>query len=236
MPEKLPPLILLLDKDLKHSSYTSSIIEKSWFVVNRCHNHKDISRLVLVNKPHIIILNSNFEYPTTMEMMNIIKGNERLKNIPTILLLKKDEDKSLYKEYENSIEILYLPVQANNLITLIKNLLKKSNPVLREKYIKYQDVILDVALYRVRRKNKEIKLGPVEFKILELLITFPSHVFSREKIIDYIWGIENNIDTRTIDVHMNRLRNALKLKDDKGHFIKTIRSAGYCLNLPREVQ
>lgn len=115
-------------------------------------------------------------------------------------------------------------------MTTIRTLLRKSRPVFQDKIIKYNDIRMDLSTYRVYRNNKQVHLGPTEFKILQLLVQKPKSIYSRRQIIDYVWGTEKDIAHRTIDVHVNRIRTLMKLEKDQYQLIKTIRSAGYCLD------
>jgi two-component system phosphate regulon response regulator PhoB len=89
---------------------------------------------------------------------------------------------------------------------------------------------MDLSTYRVYRNTKQVHLGPTEFKILQLFVQQSKKIYSRRQIIDYAWGTEKDIAHRTIDVHINRIRTLMKLKKDQYPLIKTIRSAGYCLD------
>jgi two-component system phosphate regulon response regulator PhoB len=94
---------------------------------------------------------------------------------------------------------------------------------------------MNVNAFKVTRFGKSIHLGPTEFKILQCLLELPGRVLSREHIMNYVWGYNALVEQRTIDVHINRLRSALKDNGDELPLIRTIRSAGYSLNAPREV-
>jgi two-component system phosphate regulon response regulator PhoB len=93
---------------------------------------------------------------------------------------------------------------------------------------------MDLATYKVQRAGKKIHLGPTEFKIMQMLIQSPKTILSRQRIIDYVWGGDQAIEPRTVDVHVNRLRSLVKINDEELPFIKTVRASGYCLNLPGE--
>ena len=116
----------------------------------------------------------------------------------------------------------------------IKSLLRKSKPVFQDKVIRYKDLTMDLATYKVHRGDKRIHLGPTEFKIMQMLIQAPKVILSRQEIIDCVWGSNQQIEPRTVDVHVNRLRSLVKIRENELPFIKTVRAAGYCLNLPGE--
>ena len=150
----------------------------------------------------------------------------------------------VYKEFVENykltdttlVEVVYRPFTPNQLMTAIKSLLRKSQPIFQDKIIKHKDVSMDLATYKVYRSNKVIHLGPTEFKILQLFIQAPRTIFSRQQIIDYVWGVDKIIELRTVDVHVNRLRSLMKLEKNEIPFIKTVRASGYCLNLPGEIE
>ena len=127
-------------------------------------------------------------------------------------------------------EVLQRPFTPNELMTTIRLLLRKSKPVFQDKVIKYGDISMDLSTFKVLRGAKQVHLGPTEFKILELFVQKPKNIYSRRQIIDYVWGTEKDIAHRTIDVHINRIRTLMKLDSDRYPLIKTIRSAGYCLD------
>jgi two-component system phosphate regulon response regulator PhoB len=115
-------------------------------------------------------------------------------------------------------------------MTTIRAFLRKSNPIFQDKVITYNDISMYLSTFKVYRATKQVHLGPTEFKILQLFVQKPKNIYSRRQIIDYVWGVDKEIAQRTIDVHVNRIRTLMKLKTDQYQLIKTIRSAGYCLD------
>ncbi|CAN0596398.1 unnamed protein product, partial [Ectocarpus sp. 12 AP-2014] len=131
---------------------------------------------------------------------------------------------------EGCSEVLCRPFTPNELMTTIRSLLRKSRPIFQDKVIEYSDIKMDLSTFKVLRGSKQVHLGPTEFKILQLFIQKPKNIYSRRQIIDYVWGVDKEIAHRTIDVHINRIRTLMKLDTDRYQLIKTIRSAGYCLD------
>ena len=123
----------------------------------------------------------------------------------------------------------------SELVSKIKVLASQHVPSNNNKIINYHDIEMNVSNFRVTRLGRVIHLGPNEFKIFQCFLELPGRVLSREHIMNYVWGHNSKIEPRTIDVHINRLRAALKNNDDELPLIKTIRSAGYSLNAPREL-
>ena len=149
------------------------------------------------------------------------------------MIASANEQLEEVKGLDNSFDdYLIKPFAQSDLINKVKSILGKMRPTLLSKTMEYKDLKIDLASFRVIRGNREIHLGPTEFKILQCLMDAPKKIFSREFLMTYVWGPENNVEIRTIDVHINRLRTALKNPNEDLPFIKTVRSAGYCLSLP----
>ena len=121
-----------------------------------------------------------------------------------------------------------MPFTPNELMITVKSLLRKSNPVFQNKFVKNKNITMDLAVYKVFHGQKQVHFGPTEFKLLQLFITNPDNVYSRRQIIDYVWGVDKEISFRTVDVHINRIRKMMNLNDGN-QVIRTIRGAGYCL-------
>ena len=114
-------------------------------------------------------------------------------------------------------------------------LLGRTKPDLQTKIISFKDIKLNLASYKVMRAGRYVHLGPTEFKLLQCFVENPTKIFSRKDLIQYIWSDRTDVELRTIDVHINRLRTALRLPHEHVPIIKTIRASGYCLNLPEKI-
>ena len=247
MVDKMPPQVILVDFDEESRNAAANAIERYWFNVIRLGDPEIALRNLTLHKPNLAVISSRMsnildlspassgQSATSMlviEFVNKIRAVPGFNQIPVILLLE-EYDKYKYTEIDNGLlEIIHRPFSHNELMLATKSLFRKSQPVLQDRILKYKDVTIDLGSFKAFRKDKHIHLGPTEFKILQLLIQSPKTIFSRQQIIDYVWGSENSeIDLRTVDVHMNRLRTALK-KISNIPVIQTIRSLGYCLSLP----
>ena len=111
-------------------------------------------------------------------------------------------------------------------------MLNKAKPALRSKTISFKNIEINLASYKVIKNGIEIHLGPTEFKILQCFLETPRKILSRKEIMKYVWQDREDVEIRTIDVHINRLRTALKQPHESVPLIKTIRAAGYCLEIP----
>ena len=158
-----------------------------------------------------------------------IRANSKTNNIPVIMLTAKNEEENKIKGFDGGVDdYLAKPFSPKELIARIKAVLRRKNPESIVEKIKHGSLEINRESHEVFYKSKFIKLGPTEFKLLFLLCMNKSRVLTREIIVDKIWHNESDIDARTIDVHIKRLRSTLK-KCEIGNSIETIRGAGYKL-------
>lgn len=227
---KLPPRILILELTKSSNISLFNIVERLWFnIVKVCTLDKAIASAHSL-PPDIIIIDTLEQDEPTMKAIVKLREISGIEKIPIIFLLNSQEQKPTFN-LENSefVDLLVKPFTSEQLITLIRNLLRRSNWILKNKIIQYKDISIDLANYKVTKNGEEIHLGPTEFKILHLLLKSPKVTFSRQDIIDKVWPTSKNIDARTVDVHINRIRNSIRHKDSQV-FIKTVRSLGYCID------
>ena len=233
--EKLPPKVLIVESDEIIRTSICNTIERYWFSVARADNSEAAIRLFKNNTPNVVIISSKIG---TAEVVNLAASLQKLVDgaeLPIIILLEENDSKDLYNSLTNPLaEFIKRPFTPNELMMCIKSLLRKSKPVFQDKVIRYKDLTMDLATYKVHRGDKRIHLGPTEFKIMQMLIQAPKVILSRQEIIDCVWGSNQQIEPRTVDVHVNRLRSLVKIRENELPFIKTVRAAGYCLNLPGE--
>jgi two-component system phosphate regulon response regulator PhoB len=234
--EKLPPKILVAEFDEVSRAAICNALERHWFSVDRAYSLEAAESIINEGNPNFVVIGTRFGPKKVLELLKKVRASKRQAELPILLVLDEGEDVSHYKSIKSEfLECIAKPFSPGSLITQLKILLRKSNPVFQDKLIKYKDLTMDLATYKVNRAGRGIHLGPTEFKIMKMLVQTPKTILSRQQIIDCVWGGNEDIEPRTVDVHVNRLRSLIKLRDNEIPFIKTVRSAGYCLNLPGEV-
>lgn len=230
MSDKLPPKILVIEHDDQLNATLCNTIERYWFDVTRARNAETALRLAYVNKPNAAIISSRLQDVSAIEMAARLKKIEGLQKIPIIFLVNQDESAQHYSTNDdNSNKVLFRPFTPNELMINIKSLLRRSNPVFQNKFIKHKNITMDLATYKVFHSQRQVHFGPTEFKMLQLFMTNPDTTYSRRQIVDYVWGVDKEISFRTVDVHINRIRKMMDLNDGN-QVIRTIRAAGYCLD------
>lgn len=225
-----PPQILILELTKNDNQTLFNIVERSSFNIVKVNTLEKAILSSYLTPPDLIIIDESDQNATIMKAIKQLREINGLEKTPFIFLTNLNEPKlNNYSQNNNFITILNKPFSSNKLINLIRSLLRSSNLILRNNIIKFKEISIDLSTYRVISNNKIIHLGPIEFNILKLLIESPKIIFSRQEIIKRIWLGNKNIDKRTVDVHINRIRKSIMYQDSQV-FIKTIRSSGYCLD------
>ena len=166
-----------------------------------------------------------------IEVCRRLRSKPDTRNIPVIMLTARSEESDRIRGLETGADdYLTKPFSTNELIARVRAVLRRIRPALIEDEVSHGDIRIDRAAHRVWRADKEIHLGPTEFRLLDHLIQHPGRVFSREQLLNAVWGSDVFVEVRTVDVHIGRLRKALN-KFDQGDPIRTVRSAGYALDV-----
>jgi two-component system phosphate regulon response regulator PhoB len=234
MPDKLSPVVLVIEPDVVKSKVICNAIERYWFSVVRCPNYEHAERALAVNHVNMVIISTDLGGIHFKDVISKLRALEAYAELPVIIVVEGHEINQLDIAEDDLTEFLQRPFDVTQLMILIKTLLRKSKPVFQDKILQHRNIKMDLATFQVYCDKRRVRVGPTEFKILQLLLQSPKKVFARSQIIDYVWGTDANVDHRTIDVHINRLRTMLHYDDSDEPVIKTVRSAGYCITLPSE--
>ena len=180
--------------------------------------------------PDLIILDWMLPGMSGVEFAKRVRGNSNTKKVPIIMLTAKSDESNKLKGLDiGADDYMTKPFSPKELIARIKAVLRRKNPELVDEPISIKGLALDPSKHLLQYNNKTITIGPTEFKLLNFFMKNPDRVFSRNQILDKIWGNKSDIDDRTVDVHIKRLRDTLKLSGQES-LIKTIRGIGYRLS------
>ena len=234
----LPPTIMIVDPDPVSRTSASNALERNGFNVIASDSGNDalkkLKRLAETGIPNIIVVNNELNDLSGIELCTILRTKRVM--VPIIMLALKEDGIQDLKGTTNAFDdYITKPLNNADIIYKIKMLLGRTRPNLQSKVIEFQDIQLNLASYKVTRAGRPVHLGPTEFKLLQCFVENPTKIFSRKDLIEYIWADRNDVEVRTIDVHINRLRTALKLPNEHIPIIKTVRAAGYCLSLSEKI-
>ena len=204
-------------------------LEKNGFIVSSSLNGNDGLKELKKFQPDLLLLDWMLPDLSGIEICKNIRKDNSFKNLPVIMLTAKGEEEDKIKGLDSGVDdYLTKPFSFNELMARIKAVLRRSNPNTVSDNLKFDDLMLDRIEKRVFRDGQEIKLGPTEFRLLDFFLTNPIRVYSRDQILESVWPNNVNVESRTIDVHIRRLRQSVNLKNKK-ELIRTVRSSGYSL-------
>ena len=204
-------------------------LEKNGFIVSSSLNGNDGLKELKKFQPDLLLLDWMLPDLSGIEICKSIRKDNSFKNLPIIMLTAKGEEEDKIKGLDSGVDdYLTKPFSFNELKSRIKAVLRRSNPNTVSNNLTYDDLNLDRIEKRVYRDDQEIQLGPTEFRLLEFFLVNPKRVYSRDQILENVWPNNVNVESRTIDVHIRRLRKSINIKNKK-ELIRTVRSSGYSL-------
>jgi two-component system, OmpR family, phosphate regulon response regulator PhoB len=180
--------------------------------------------------PDLLILDWMLPGLSGIELCRRLRLRRETERLPIIMLTARGEEADRVRGLATGADdYVVKPFSVPELIARVRALLRRSKPSETADVLNFGEIELDRTQHRVRRSGQEVRLGPTEFRLLECLMASPGRVFSREQLLDRVWGRDVYIDERTVDVHVGRLRKALDTGDDPDP-IRTVRGAGYSLD------
>ena len=223
--------ILIADDEPNQLELMSFNLSNAGYSIIKATNGKEAIELIENHSPDLIILDWMMPKMSGIDVCRTLRSRSETKQIPIIILSARseDSDKSLGLD-TGADDYISKPFSPKELISRVKALLRRARPALVNDILQYNDLTLSLSEMKVTYKNNNVKLGPKEFKLLTLLMERPGHIFSRGKLLDMVWGHGVYVEERTVDVHMSRLRKALKTASDENlDPIRTVRDGGYGL-------
>lgn len=227
----MKPLVLVAEDEREIAMMIQYNLESNGFEVEMAEDGDQALVNISERKPDLIIMDWMLPGRTGVEVCQTLRKNEKTSTIPIIMLTARGEETDRLVGLESGADdYIVKPFSPKELIARIKAILRRSRPVFSTKILEYAGIKIDIASHKVTYGKKTIHLGPTEFGLLVHLVENHGQVFSREKLLDTVWGRDVYVESRTVDVHILRLRKALnEAHDDLGSIIQTVRSAGYML-------
>eukprot|EP00752_Nemacystus_decipiens_P000039 g39.t1 len=207
-------------------------LEHEGFEVDAVSDGEEALVAVEENPPDLMLLDWMLPQLSGIEVCRQLRRRPATKQLPIIMLTARGEEADTVRGLDaGADDYVPKPFSPAELTARVHALLRRARPALSEESLAVADIRMDLAAHRVRRGEREIKLGPTEYRLLRHFMEHPGRVFSREQLLDAVWGRDVYVELRTVDVHIRRLRKALN-DDDLPDLIRTVRSAGYALEPP----
>ena len=224
---QIMPRILVVEDEDSLSNLLQYNLQKEGFDAVIAGDGEEALVQVDERLPDLIILDWMLPKVAGVEVCRRLRANADTRNVPIIMLTARGEEADRIRGLDTGADdYITKPFSMTELLARVRAVLRRIRPGLAEDVVKGGDITIDRVAHRVHRAGREIHLGPTEFKILDYLMQHPGRVFSREQLLDAVWGSAVFVEARTVDVHIGRLRKAL-IKDDEVDPIRTVRAAGY---------
>jgi len=219
--------ILVVEDEAPIREMISFVLEQNGYNSVEAQDYDQALSLLKDPYPDLILLDWMLPGGTGIKIAKVLKRNEFTRNIPIIMLTARSDEEDKIKGFDAGVDdYVTKPFSPKELMARIKAVIRRVSPTSLEEVIEVQGLSLDPVSHRVSTLNKPLELGPTEFKLLHFFMTHPERVYSREQLLDNVWGVNVYVEDRTVDVHIRRLRKAIS---GAGHenFIQTVRGSGY---------
>ncbi|OYX56692.1 MAG: phosphate regulon transcriptional regulatory protein PhoB [Brevundimonas subvibrioides] len=227
----MQPYILVMEDEDALATLLQYNLEKEGYDVVVAADGEEGLVQIDERQPDLVLLDWMLPKVSGIEVCRRLRGRPETRNLPVIMLTARGEESDRVRGLDTGADdYLTKPFSMTELIARIRAVLRRIRPGLADDRVGHGDIIIDRVAHRVRRSGKEVHLGPTEFRLLDHFMRHPGRVFSREQLLDAVWGSDVYVEARTVDVHVGRLRKALNV-EDSANPIRTVRSAGYSLDL-----
>lgn len=224
------PLILIVEDETDIVTLLRYNLEKEGFRTIAASDGEEALLLAGEQTPNLLLLDWMLPLMSGLEVCRQLRRNPKTRDIPVIMLTARGEEADRVRGLNSGADdYITKPFSPTEMVARIRAVLRRATPGLSDETLEFSDVVMDLAAHRVRRAGRDVHLGPTEFRLLRHFMQHPGRVFSREQLLDVVWGHDVYVEPRTVDVHIRRLRKALN-DDADSDLIRTVRSAGYALD------
>jgi two-component system, OmpR family, phosphate regulon response regulator PhoB len=222
--------IMIVEDDEAICSLLAYNLEKEGFRVATAADGDEALIAIRETRPDLVLLDWMLPNVSGIELCRRFNASAETRDVPVIMLTARGEEEDRVRGLEiGADDYVTKPFSMSELVARIRAVLRRTAPALAGDVASFADITLDRQFCRVRRGRRDIHLGPTEFRLLDVLMQRPGRVFSREQLLDRVWGHDVYVEIRTVDVHIGRLRKALNRRGDRDP-IRTVRSSGYALD------
>jgi two-component system phosphate regulon response regulator PhoB len=223
------PTVLLVEDEPAQREVLAYNLEAAGLEVVRAADGEEALMLVAEGVPDLILLDWMLPNVSGIEVCRQLKARSVTRNVPIIMLSARSEEVDKVRGLETGADdYVTKPYSVTELMARVRSQLRRVRPTTVGQVLAFDDILLDAETHRVSRDGSALKLGPTEFRLLSTFMEKPGRVWSRDQLLDRVWGRDIYVDTRTVDVHVGRLRKALTACGGSDP-VRTVRGAGYAL-------
>jgi two-component system, OmpR family, phosphate regulon response regulator PhoB len=230
MESAMKPTVLIVEDEAPLVTLLRYNLEKEGFAVTSAADGEEALLQIAENKPDAVLLDWMLPLVSGLEICRQIRRSPASRALPIILLTARGEEADRVRGLDSGADdYIVKPFSPSELVARLRAVIRRAQPAAGEETLEYADVAMDLAAHRVSRAGRAVHLGPTEFRLLHHFLLYPGRVFSREHLLDRVWGPHAEVEMRTVDVHIRRLRKALNI-DGCRDLVRTVRSVGYALD------
>jgi len=224
------PLVLLVEDEAALVTVLRYNLEKQGFRVEEAADGEEAMTRIAESGPDLVLLDWMLPVMSGIEVCRQIRRRPATRDLPVIMVTARTEDQDAVRGLNvGADDYITKPFSMDALLARVRALLRRSGATPAKGQLRFHDITLDLAQHRTSRNGRAVHLGPTEFRLLEFLMQHPCRVFSREELLDAVWGPGIHVEPRTVDVHIRRLRRAINGPRDCD-VVRTVRAAGYALD------
>jgi two-component system, OmpR family, phosphate regulon response regulator PhoB len=226
-----PTHVLVVEDEEALAQLLKYNLEKEGYRVTVAVDGEEALVLAEETPPDLVVLDWMLPKAPGIEVCRRLRSRQDTRNTPIVMLTARTEETDRIRGLDiGADDYVTKPFSMNELLARLRAVMRRIRPALADDKVQCGDILMDRVSHRVKRAGREVHLGPTEFRILDHLMQHPGRVFSREQLLDAVWGSDVYVEARTVDVHIGRLRKALIVGDEPDP-IRTVRSAGYALDV-----
>tara|TARA_B100000678_G_scaffold262822_1_gene245235 strand:+ start:4504 stop:5211 length:708 start_codon:yes stop_codon:yes gene_type:complete len=230
----MTPYILIAEDEESVAELLKYNLDREGYEVGIASDGEEALVMMKERAPDLLLLDWMLPKVTGIEVCRQLRSRTETRNMPVIMLTARSEESDRIRGLDTGADdYITKPFSTTELMARIRAVMRRIRPGLADDILRCGDVEINRGAHTVLRNGKELHLGPTEFRLLDYLMQRPGRVFSREQLLDAVWGADVYVEARTVDVHIGRLRKALNKFSDVD-MIRTVRSAGYSLVPPKE--
>jgi two-component system phosphate regulon response regulator PhoB len=224
------PNILVVEDEAALVTLLRYNLEKEGFAVTEAHDGEEALLHLRESPPDAVLLDWMLPRVSGLEVCRQIRRVPAWRDLPVVILTARGEEGDRVRGLDSGADdYIVKPFSPSELIARLRAVIRRARPAAAAETLNFSDLAMDLIAHRVNRGGHAVRLGPTEFRLLRFVMERPGRVFSREQLLDGVWGRDAEVELRTVDVHIRRLRKALNA-GDRPDLIRTVRAAGYALD------
>jgi len=224
------PLVLVVEDEAALATMLRYNLEKQGFRVDEAVDGQEALIRIAEARPDLVLLDWMLPVMSGIEVCRQIRRRPDTRDLPVIMVTARTDDQDAVRGLNTGADdYITKPFNMEALLARMRALLRRAGAVPAKGTLNFHDITLDQTAHRVHRNGRAVHVGPTEYRLLEFFLQHPRRVFSREEVLDAVWGPDIHVEPRTVDVHIRRLRKAINSEDELD-VVRTVRAAGYALD------